>query len=166
MKPWEYVKGLHHLGNGIYAYLLPDGSWGLNNAGLVVSGNESLLIDTLFDIEHTREMLGEMAAATPAARVIDTLVITHGNGDHFYGSQLVKGARIIASRACAEEMEKSPPETLAALMEMAPELGEAGRFVFRAFGRFRFRGVSPLPGGIPPLQGRGQPVFPSPSEHR
>jgi cyclase len=145
MKPSEYVKGLHHLGNGVYAYLLPDGSWGLNNAGLVVSGDESLLIDTLFDIEHTREMLSEMAAATPAARVINTLAITHGNGDHFYGSQLVKGARVIASKKCAEEMEKSPPETLAALLEMAPQLGEAGEFVSQMFGRFKFKGLSPLP---------------------
>ena len=27
-KDWKYTKGLHALGNGHYAYLLPDGSWG------------------------------------------------------------------------------------------------------------------------------------------
>ena len=27
MSKWQYTKGLHDLGNNVYAYLLPDGSW-------------------------------------------------------------------------------------------------------------------------------------------
>jgi hypothetical protein len=42
MSKWEYTRGLHEIGNGIYAYLEPDGSWGLNNAGLVVDGDNSM----------------------------------------------------------------------------------------------------------------------------
>ena len=45
-----------------------------------------------------------MRAAVPAAKEIGTLVNTHANGDHTYGNQLVGGAEIIASRACADEM--------------------------------------------------------------
>ena len=93
MKSINYTKGLHDLGDGVLAYLMPDGSWCLNNAGLVVDGDESLLIDTLTDVDLTRAMLDEMAAASPAATSIDALVITHGNLDHFYGSELVKGGR-------------------------------------------------------------------------
>jgi glyoxylase-like metal-dependent hydrolase (beta-lactamase superfamily II) len=89
MSEWDYRKGLHNLGNGIYAYLQPDGSWGLSNAGLIVDGEESILIDTLFDLPLTREMLNAMAAATKAARVINKLVITHANPDHYNGNQLV-----------------------------------------------------------------------------
>src|SRR6266852_6822546 len=52
-----YTKGLHDLGNGCYAWLQPDGSWGWSNAGLVVDSGESLLVDTLFDLKLTGEML-------------------------------------------------------------------------------------------------------------
>ena len=44
-----YDKGLFELGDSCYAYLQPDGSWGWSNAGLIVDGEESLLVDTLFD---------------------------------------------------------------------------------------------------------------------
>ena len=92
-----YTKGLHELGNGLYAWLQPDGGWGWSNAGLVVDGDRSLLVDTLFDLKLTREMLAAMRARHAAAARIDTLVNTHANGDHCYGNQLVAGARIIAS---------------------------------------------------------------------
>jgi cyclase len=40
--------------------LVPDGSWGYSNAGLIVDGDEALLVDTLFDLGSTREMLDRM----------------------------------------------------------------------------------------------------------
>ena len=43
MAQWQYTKGLHDIGNGLYAYLLPDGSWGWSNAGLIVDGEETRL---------------------------------------------------------------------------------------------------------------------------
>src|SRR5689334_9304213 len=45
----SYERGLAELGDGFYAYLQPDGSWGWSNAGLVVDSEQALLIDTLFD---------------------------------------------------------------------------------------------------------------------
>ena len=54
MAKWQYTKGLHELGNGLYAYLLPDGGWGWSNAGLIVDGEETVLVDTLFDLPLTR----------------------------------------------------------------------------------------------------------------
>src|ERR1700739_4472207 len=100
---WTFKKGLQDLGNGCYAYLQPDGSWGWSNAGLVVDGGESLLIDTLFDLPLTRAMLDSMRRAEPTATArIGALVNTHSNGDHVFGDELVTGAEIIASKACAE----------------------------------------------------------------
>ncbi len=84
-----YTKGLHDLGNGLWAYLQPDGGWGWSNAGLIVDGDRSLLVDTLFDLKLTREMLDAMRRAVPAAQSIETLVNTHANGDHCFGNQLV-----------------------------------------------------------------------------
>ncbi len=140
----EYTRGLHDLGNSIYAYLQPDGSWGWSNAGLIVDGNESLLVDTLFDLVLTQEMLNAMRAASKAADSIDTLVITHANGDHYYGSQLVEGAEIIASKACAEELDQTPPQMLAQLAKNAPNMGDLGDFFIQCFGQFTFDGIKPL----------------------
>jgi hypothetical protein len=68
MSKWQYTKGLHDLGTGCFAWLQPDGSWGWSNAGLIADGDQSLLVDTLFDLKLTGEMLGRMRAAVPAAR--------------------------------------------------------------------------------------------------
>jgi len=109
MSKWEYTRGLHQIGNGIYTYLQPDGSWGLNNAGLIVDGEHSMVVDTLYGLDLTRKMLDAMKAATNAAGSIDILVNTHVNGDHCFGNQLFKGAEIIASNACAEEFATETP---------------------------------------------------------
>ena len=90
---------LEDLGQGSWAYLQPDGSWGYSNAGLVTDGEACLLVDTLFDLAHTERMLARMRDACPAARSIGTVVNTHANGDHCYGNQLVPEARVVASKA-------------------------------------------------------------------
>ncbi len=143
----SYVKGLHEVGDGLYAYLQPDGGWGWSNAGLVIDGDSSLLVDTLFDLKLTEEMLRAMRAAAPATARIDTLVNTHANGDHCYGNQLVGDARIVASERTASEMGELPPAAMAALVEQAPAMGELGAFFLHCFGAFDFSGIElKLPG--------------------
>jgi glyoxylase-like metal-dependent hydrolase (beta-lactamase superfamily II) len=142
MKKWQYTKGLHDLGNGHYAYLVPDGSWGWSNAGLVEDGGQTLLVDTLFDLRSTRDMLAEMRRRVPAAAKIDALLNTHSNGDHTFGNQLVEGARIIASQACADEMPNRPPQQYAGWMKEWPNMGIAGKFWQEVIGsRFDFNGI-------------------------
>jgi glyoxylase-like metal-dependent hydrolase (beta-lactamase superfamily II) len=142
-----YTKGLHEIGDGLWAYLQPDGGWGWSNAGLVAGDRdgESLLIDTLFDLRLTAEMLDAMRRVTPAASRIGTVVNTHANGDHWFGNALVADADIIASRACAEEMAELPPSSLATLLKAAPDLGEAGRFLLKIFEPFEFDGIEAVP---------------------
>jgi cyclase len=137
----SYEKGLQEVGDGLYAYLQPDGSWGWSNAGLVVDGQRTLLVDTLYDLALTGEMLHAMRRAVPAAARIDTLVNTHANGDHCYGNQLVGGARIVASERTAAEMSELPPAAMAALVEQAPAMGELGAFFLDCFGAFDFAGI-------------------------
>src|SRR5689334_18002863 len=70
-----YTRGLMDIGNGAYAWMQPDGGWGWSNAGLITEGDQSLLVDTLFDLPNTREMLSAMRKAAPrAAKTIGTLV--------------------------------------------------------------------------------------------
>jgi glyoxylase-like metal-dependent hydrolase (beta-lactamase superfamily II) len=132
---WQYTLGLHDLGTGCYAYLQPNGSWGYSNAGLIADSGETLLVDTLFDLGRTRDMLARMRAAVPAAKAIGTLVNTHSNGDHTYGNQLVEGAQIIASRACAEEMrEQGPPLAPGSIRRDWQRMGVAGAFFQEVMG--------------------------------
>ena len=141
-----YTKGLHDLGGGCWAYLQPDGSWGWSNAGLVVDADATLLVDTLFDLPLTAEMLAAMRRAVPAAARIDVLVNTHANGDHCYGNQLVGDARIVASEACAKEMDEVPASVLAQLVANADALGpELAAFARHAFGAFDFDGIVTTP---------------------
>jgi cyclase len=143
----EYTRGLHDVGDGLYAYLQPDGGWGWSNAGLIADSDSTLLVDTLFDLELTGEMLDEMKRRVPAAATIDTLVNTHANGDHTFGNQLARGARIVASSKTAEEMLELPPAALEALREAAPQMGTTGEFMLECFGSFDFSGIELVPPG-------------------
>jgi cyclase len=138
-----YDKGLRDFGNGCYAWLQPDGSWGWSNAGLVADSGESILIDTLFDLKLTREMLDGMRRAEPqAAAHIGALVNTHSNGDHTFGNQLVPGAEIIASKACAEEMiHDGGAKRLAEMKRDAKPTSAAGKFLQEIFAPFDFDGI-------------------------
>ena len=118
---------------------LPATRWklGLSNAGLVAGDGASLLVDTLFDLKLTRQMLDAMSSVTQTAPIA-TLVNTHANGDHCYGNQLVDNAEIIASAATAHEMTEVPPAMMAALNSAPGEVGE----LFRGFfGAFDFEGI-------------------------
>jgi len=142
MARWQFTKGLHDLGNGCHAWLQPDGSWGYSNSGLIADQGETLLVDTLFDLAHTREMLNAYRSAIPTASHIGTLVNTHSNGDHTFGNQLVAGARILASRACAEEMAEAKPERRAEMMRRWREFGHAGAATHELYdGKFDFEGI-------------------------
>ena len=134
---------LKDLGGGLFAWLQPDGSWGLSNAGLIADEEASLLVDTLYDLPLTKRMLDAMADATPAARKIDTLVNTHANGDHCFGNELVEGARIITSTATAEEWDEVPPAVMEGMLANADQMGKAGEFLKRSFGAYQFKGITP-----------------------
>ena len=139
---WTYTHGLKDLGNGLYAWLQPDGGWGWSNAGLIRDGDQSLLVDTLFDMPLTRTMLGAMQDATGlAAEDIGVIVNTHANGDHCHGNGCCPQAEIIASEASAKEMIEVPPAMLAQFKKLGGQLGPAGSYFADIFAPFDFDNV-------------------------
>ena len=129
MSKWQYTKGLHDLGNNCWAYLQPDGSWGWSNAGIIADGEASLLVDTLFDLKLTQEMLDDMRASIPASEKIGILVNTHADGDHTFGNQLVSDARIIATEGTAKDFDRITPEAWSKLVMNSGEYGRSGEFI-------------------------------------
>lgn len=140
---WKYEKGLVETGNGIYAWLQPDGGWGWSNAGLIADNGQSLLVDTLFDASLTRDMLKAMADASGVtADAINTVVNTHANGDHTHGNGLCTSAEVVASAASAREMEAFTPEMMQGFMDAAGSMGDTGQYILDIFGPFDFRDVA------------------------
>lgn len=139
-----FTQGVHDLGNGVFGYVQPDGTWGWSNAGLVTSRGETLLVDTLMSVPLTRDML-DAFAKVPGGDAIDMVVNTHANPDHFFGNGLVADAQIIATRTTAEEMADFNPKMLAGLRDNYQAMGESGEFLFETMGRkFDFSGVDEL----------------------
>lgn len=144
MTPFE--RGLFEVGDGVHAYVQPDGSWGWSNAGLIQGDGASLLVDTLFDLQLTQRMLDEMGPlvrSTPIAAVANT----HANGDHCFGNQLLTDpdVRFYASEAASQEMSEGSPALMAALMRALPD-GDMGRFLAHAFSEFNFDDIE-----VPPI---------------
>jgi len=144
MPNWPFTQGVHDIGNGVFGYVQPDGTWGWSNAGLVTSRGETLLIDTLMSVPLTRAMLDDFAKV-PGGDKIDRLVNTHANPDHFFGNGLVADAEIIGAEKMREEMATFNPKALAGLRENYQDMGESGAFLYETMGRkFDFSGVDEL----------------------
>jgi cyclase len=145
MATWQFTKGMHDLGNGCYAYLLPDGSWGWSNAGLIVDGDATLMVDTLFDLKLTAEMLETYRKNIPAAKDIGILVNTHADGDHTFGNQLVEGARIIGTQGTVTDFARFDPKVVQNIVMNAEQFGSAGVFMRECFRPFDFSGIALTP---------------------
>ena len=87
---------------GVHAYLQPPGGWCLNNAGIIVSGGESALVDTAATesrARHLRTTALGLNAAAPRA-----VVTTHFHGDHAFGNHLFPEALVIGHERTRSEM--------------------------------------------------------------
>jgi cyclase len=91
------------LGDGIFAYIQLDGSWGLNNTGFLVGRDAVTVIDTCFTERRTLMFLDAIRRVT--ALPPRTLVNTHHHGDHTHGNYLLlPAATIIGHELCREEV--------------------------------------------------------------
>ena len=105
MKPTKFAPPatLERLAAGVYAYVQPDGSWCLNNAGVVVRGDDVLLVDTAATERRARALgtaLRRVTAASP--RIV---VNTHFHGDHTFGNSILgPHATVVAHHNARTEM--------------------------------------------------------------
>jgi cyclase len=121
----RFEGGLSEVGDGVHAWLQPNGLLGESNAALVVGTGASLLVDTLWDARLTRRMLASMAPLIEQAP-IETVVNTHSDGDHWWGNQEVPSLEIITTEASAEVMGDESPAEMKRFGALAGALRLAG----------------------------------------
>jgi cyclase len=139
----SYRRGLHELGDGLFVYLQPDGGWGWSNAGLVTAEGTSLLVDTLFDLGLTRDLLDALRPVTDR-HPIGLAMNTHANGDHWFGNELLPdGIPIVATAAAMGEMQAVGPELLHVLFNQLDLGPEFDAWAARTMRRFDFASVTP-----------------------
>ncbi len=133
---------LEEISRDVYACLQPDFGLGWSNSGLVNRGG-GLVVDTFWDLPHTREMIATYARVwkEPARRVVNT----HSNGDHCWGNQLFREAEIIGHRLCAEGFGKERPETMQMLRSATGSEDPALASLARKLAPWDFTGVEPTP---------------------
>ena len=89
------AAGLVEVAEGVWAWVQPDGTWWINNAGAVrgegPSGPVAMVIDTCATEERTRRFLDAFGAAAGGAPV-RFAANTHQHGDHTYGNCLLPDA--------------------------------------------------------------------------
>lgn len=79
---------LHEVVDGVFAWVQPDGSWWVNNAGAIAGDEGTIMIDTCATADRTRRFLDAVATATGGAP-ITAAANTHEHGDHTYGNGLL-----------------------------------------------------------------------------
>jgi cyclase len=81
-----------------FAWIQPDGSWWVNNAGAICaapgSGGDVLLVDTCATARRTRGFLAAVDRASGGGR-LRYAVNTHMHGDHTYGNQLLPETTVV-----------------------------------------------------------------------
>lgn len=115
---------------GVHAWVQPDGTWWVNNAGAAVGRDGVLVVDTCATEERTRRFLGALAAATGDAPV-RWAVNTHQHGDHAYGNSLLPDTAVLIGQAAMREALLADPifEECPPAWEPRPDWGAVTRRV-------------------------------------
>ena len=88
---------------GAYAYVQPDGSWMINNTGVVAGGGAHLLVDTTSTEARNRALLAAVETVAPGDP--RALVNTHHHGDHTFGNWLMPASTAIVGHVhCREDV--------------------------------------------------------------
>ncbi len=104
------LPAVEEISSGVYAYIQPDGTWGLNNTGFIVGSDAVSVVDTCFTETRTRAFLNAVRNVTGLP--VNTLVNTHHHGDHTHGNYLLPGASIIGHELCRQAVIDTGLHTL------------------------------------------------------
>jgi cyclase len=87
--------------DGVHAWIQPDGSWWINNAGMVLGDDGPVLVDTCATERRTRAFLAAVAGLSEAP--VRLAVNTHLHGDHTYGNSLLPATTVIVGHPATRD---------------------------------------------------------------
>lgn len=100
--PDPYMK---EVAGGVHAYVQPDGSWFLNNTGIIVGPDTVLMVDQTSTEDRGRALV-DAVDRVGGGKPVQALVNTHHHGDHTFGNFLMPaGTSIIAHERCRLETQ-------------------------------------------------------------
>jgi cyclase len=88
--------------DGVHAWIQPDASWWINNAGAIAGSEGTIIVDTCATEERTRRFLDAVRIATADAPV-RFAANTHQHGDHTYGNCLLPAAATLIGHEAMRE---------------------------------------------------------------
>lgn len=91
---------LHEVSDGVFAYIQPDGTWWINNMGVLVGTKHTVAIDSTSTVARTHAFKDAIAGLT--GNPVHTLINTHHHGDHTNGNFLFDTATIVAHERCRD----------------------------------------------------------------
>lgn len=104
---------VEEVSDNVFAYIQPDGTWGLNNTGFILADDAVLAIDACMTERRTRGLLDAIRRHA-GPRPVRTLVNTHHHADHTFGNWLFRPeATIVAHERCRETMLREGAATKA-----------------------------------------------------
>ena len=119
---------LHEVVEGVYAWVQPDGTWWVNNAGAIVGRDGVLVVDTCATATRTRRFLDALTTATDGAPVRWALN-THQHGDHAYGNSLLPDSTVLIGQTAMRRALETDPllESVPPVWSPTPDWGEVTR---------------------------------------
>ncbi len=96
---------LEELADGVWAYVQPDGSWFLSNAGLIRAGEVVVHVDSAATVRRTHALRAAAdALGLPRRRVV---IATHHHGDHTNGNATLDPELLVAHRNVPQELAEA-----------------------------------------------------------
>ena len=116
---------LREVVDGVFAWVQPDGTWWINNAGAVTGGDGTLVVDTCATERRTALFLDTLVLATDGAP-ITRAANTHHHGDHTHGNYLFSTATVVAHERTREEeaRRRVTEERLRIARDLHDQLGQ------------------------------------------
>ncbi|GAB3716962.1 MBL fold metallo-hydrolase [Nocardiopsis oceani] len=119
---------LSEIVDGVYAWVQPDGTWWVNNAGAVAGEDGLLVVDTCASATRTRLFLDALSTATGRAP-IRWAVNTHQHGDHTHGNSLLPASAVLIGQTAMREALSEDPllENVPPFWDPVPDWGDVTR---------------------------------------
>lgn len=107
------------LAEGVWAAAHKDEGYAISNAGIIDTGDQTLIFDTFLTPEAALDL--REAAETLTGRPATLVINSHFHNDHIRGNQVFRPeAEIIATRSTRNAIGEKEPEEIAAEKEYAP----------------------------------------------